>query len=218
MSRAEAVGKTPPSAIEGLTPKERQAREAKYPQATSALKAFETTADTLIKDLEALATHPGLGSITGIVAGRAPGITPQGREAEALYNKIMARGAFQELAAMRQSSPTGGALGSVSNKENDMLQAAFAALDRRQDAPSVRKAVAAAVEQIRASKGNLREAYDLTYEYKRPGGAAAPAAPAGGNFPAPPPAAIDALKKGQGTDAQFDAIFGPGAAARARGR
>lgn len=50
--------------------------------------------------------------------------------------------------------------------------------------------------------------------------APAPAAPApaGGNFPAPPPAAIDALKRGQGTDAQFDAIFGPGAAARARGR
>jgi hypothetical protein len=47
---------------------------------------------------------------------------------------------------------------------------------------------------------------------------AAPVAPAPGNFPAPPAAAIEALKRGQGTDAQFDAIFGPGAAARARGR
>jgi len=46
---------------------------------------------------------------------------------------------------------------------------------------------------------------------------AAPAAPAGG-FPSPTQAAIDALKRGQGTDAQFDAIFGPGAAAKARGR
>jgi hypothetical protein len=49
-------------------------------------------------------------------------------------------------------------------------------------------------------------------------GGAAPAAAGGGNFPAPPAAAIDALRRGQGTDAQFDAIFGPGAAARARGR
>jgi hypothetical protein len=39
-----------------------------------------------------------------------------------------------------------------------------------------------------------------------------------GNFPAPNQAAIDALKRGQGTDEQFDAVFGPGAAARARGR
>jgi hypothetical protein len=49
-------------------------------------------------------------------------------------------------------------------------------------------------------------------------GGAAPAAAGGGNFPPPPAAAIDALRRGQGTDAQFDAIFGPGAAARARGR
>jgi hypothetical protein len=33
-----------------------------------------------------------------------------------------------------------------------------------------------------------------------------------------PQAAIDALKTGRGTDAQFDAIFGPGAAKRARGQ
>ena len=42
-------------------------------------------------------------------------------------------------------------------------------------------------------------------------------APAG-NFPTPNQAAIDALKRGQGTDEQFDAVFGPGAAARVRGR
>jgi hypothetical protein len=58
----------------------------------------------------------------------------------------------------------------------------------------------------------------------RPPAAAAPtgAAPAGPpavrTFPQPTQAAIDALKRGQGTDAQFDAIFGPGAAAKARGR
>jgi hypothetical protein len=58
----------------------------------------------------------------------------------------------------------------------------------------------------------------------RPPAAAAPtsAAPAGTptgrTFPQPTQAAIDALKRGQGTDAQFDAIFGPGAAAKARGR
>lgn len=172
VTRTEAVGKTPASAAasvtEGLSPKERNAREAKFPQATSALRAFESTADTLIKDLERLAAHPGLSSITGIAAGRLPGITSQGREAEALFDKIQARGAFQELSSMRQSSPTGGALGSVSNKENDMLKAAFAALDRRQDAASVRKAVQDAVDQIRASKNNIREAYDLTYEYRQP--------------------------------------------------
>lgn len=170
--REQAVGMTPPQFIEGLTPKERQQREAKLPQATSALKTFENTSSTLEKDLETLAKHPGLSSITGIAAGRIPGITPAGREAEALYDKIVARGGFQELQNMRQASPTGGALGNVSNQEGAQLRQAFAALDRRQDANSVRKAINDAIQQIRASRQNVREAYDLTYEYKQRGGEA----------------------------------------------
>jgi hypothetical protein len=182
--REQAVGMTPPTFMESLTPKERQVREAKFPQATSALKAFDNTATTLIKDLETLANHPGLPSITGIAAGRLPGLTAQGREAQALYDKIMARGGFQELQNMRQASPTGGALGNVSNAEGERLQAAFAALDRRQDAPSVRKAIRDAITQTQTSKQNLREAYDLTYEYKQRGGAAPAAAPATPNIDA----------------------------------
>jgi hypothetical protein len=45
----------------------------------------------------------------------------------------------------------------------------------------------------------------------------APTAPSAG-FPAPPQAAIDALRSGRGTAAQFDEVFGPGAAARVMGR
>lgn len=182
--REQAVGMTPPQFIEGLTPKERQQREAKLPQATSALKTFENTSSTLEKDLETLAKHPGLSSITGIAAGRMPGITSAGREAEALFDKIVARGGFQELQNMRQASPTGGALGNVSNQEGAQLRQAFAALDRRQDANSVRKAINDAIQQIRASRQNVREAYDLTYEYKQRGGEAPAArAPAAGASP-----------------------------------
>jgi hypothetical protein len=176
--RDQAVGMTPPQFMESLTPKERQSREAKFPQATSAVKTFETTSNTLIKDLETLAKHPGLSSITGIAAGRLPGITSAGREAEALFDKISARGGFQELQNMRQASPTGGALGNVSNKEGEQLRQAFAALDRRQDAASVRKAITDAINQIRASQQTIKDAYDMTYEYKQGAGApsAAPAA------------------------------------------
>ena len=180
VSAEEAIANrmTPAKAIEGLTPKERQQREAKFPQATSAVKTFETTSNTLIKDLETLSKHPGLGSITGIAAGRMPGITPAGREAEALFDKIVARGGFQELQNMRQASPTGGALGNVSNQEGAQLRQAFAALDRRQDAGSVRKAILDAINQIRTSQQIIKDTYDLTYEYKQGGGAAsAPASP-----------------------------------------
>ena len=69
--------------------------------------------------------------------------------------------------------------------------------------------------QTRLSRAQSRTAPAPTAQSA--GAAVAPAA-GGRTFPQPPQAAIDALKRGQGTDAQFDAIFGPGAAARARGR
>lgn len=180
VSAEEAIANrmTPAKAIEGLTPKERQQREAKFPQATSAIKTFETTSNTLINDLEKLAKHPGLGSITGIAAGRLPGITAAGREAEALFDKIVARGGFQELQNMRQASPTGGALGNVSNQEGAQLRQAFAALDRRQDAGSVRKAITDAINQIRTSQQTIKDAYDMTYEYKQGGSTQPSTAPA----------------------------------------
>jgi len=160
---------------EFLTLKERQKREADFPKATTALKGIETKTDMLIKELQTLRNHPGLDSITGLIAGRIPGVTSAGREAEALHDKITARGQFQELENMRNASPTGGALGNVSNTEGEKLKASFAALDRRQDAKSVQKAIDAAILQLTSSKGLVRDAYDMTYEYRQP--SAAPAAP-----------------------------------------
>jgi hypothetical protein len=164
-----------------LTPKEIQQREAKFPQATLAVKSFEAKTGELEKDLIALRDHPGLPSITGIAAGRAPGITKEGRAAQALYDKILARGGFKELQDMRAASPTGGALGNVSNQEGTQLRQSFAAIDRVQDAGDVRKAIDTAITDLQGSKGRVREAYDMTYDYK--GGASATPPP-----PPPPPA------------------------------
>jgi len=171
VSREEAIEQrlTPAASTEGLSPKEIQNRNAKFPQATAAVKTFESSTDTLIKDLRTLQSHPGLDSITGIAAGRVPGITASGRAAEALYDKIIARGGFQELQNMRNASPTGGALGNVSNQEGAQLRQAFAAIDRRQNAVDVRKAIDDAITNLEGSKSRVREAYDSTYEYKTGG-------------------------------------------------
>jgi hypothetical protein len=180
VSRDEAITRrmTPANAAEGLAPKEIQRREATFPKATAAVKAFEVSADSLVKDLETLAVHPGLDSITGLLAGRIIGLTSEGRAAKALYDKIVARGGFQELQNVRVASPTGGGLGNVSNQEGTQLKNAFAAVDRTQDASDVRAALTRAAEETKASKGRVREAYELTYEYRpslKPAGADKPA-------------------------------------------
>jgi hypothetical protein len=171
VSREEAISKgmTPASAQEGLAPKEIQKREAAYPQATTAVKAIEKSTDSLITDLKALRDHPGLDSITGVAAGRLPAITSNGRAAQAIYDKIVAKGGFQVLQDMRDASKTGGALGNVSDKEGSQLKSAFAAIDRKQDAPDVRKALDEAISSAQASKARVCEQYDMTYDYKNQG-------------------------------------------------
>jgi hypothetical protein len=163
-------------AAEPLSKKEVQAREAKYPQATKAVQTFDATTNDLISDLQKLKDHPGLNGITGFVYGRTPGVTGKAREAEAIYDRIMARGGFSELQEMRNASPTGGALGNVSNAEGQQLRAAFAAIDRRQDPESVRRAIDDAIVRLQGSKERVRDAYNMTYEYK--GGQTAPSKPA----------------------------------------
>lgn len=154
------------ASAELLTPKEKQKREAAFPQATSAIKGFETKADSFVNDIKKLRDDPGLAEITGIAAGRLPGITANGRRAQALYDKIVAKGGFQTLQDMRDMSKTGGALGNVSNQENTQLKASFAAIDRRQDAKDVKAALDQVIGDIEGSKTRLKEAYDMTYSYK----------------------------------------------------
>jgi hypothetical protein len=180
-SREEALrGRmTPAAAMESLPPKEIQKREAAFPQATSAVKGIEAKATGFIKDLEELRDHPGLSSITGIAAGRLPGITAEGRAAQAIYDKIVAKGGFQALQEMRDASKTGGALGNVSNQEGTQLKASFAAVDRKQDANDVKKAINNAIIDIERTTARMREAYESTYSYKSGGGTAAPASSTG---------------------------------------
>jgi hypothetical protein len=183
VSREEALNKrmTPAGQGVSLTPKQMQTFEAKYPQATAAVKTFESKSDRLAADLETLANHPGLSGISGLIYGRTPAITAEARQAEALYDSIIARGGFQELQDMRAASPTGGALGPVSNTENQYLRDAFAPIKRTQDTPDLKQALLNAAQATNESKQRIREAYDLTYEYRAQRGAK-PAGGATGNW------------------------------------
>jgi hypothetical protein len=172
VDRATAIANkmTPASAMEGLSPREIQLREAKFPQAKTAVASFETSAEKLAKDLETLANSKGLDGITGLIGGRTPAITKEARAAEALYNSIVARGGFNELQNIRASSPTGGALGNVSNAEGQNLRDAFAPLKLTQNASDLRGQLLKAAQETRASVGRIKETFDMTYEYKTQGG------------------------------------------------
>jgi hypothetical protein len=164
-----------------LSEKDAAAREASYPRATSALKSFDAKTDKFDRDIaELLENEKGLNEITGFFAGRTDlsAMSKEARRALALFNTITAKGGFSELQDMRNASPTGGALGNVSNQEGKQLIDSFGALSRTQNANDLRKSLTTARSDLQNLKQRMREAYDLTYEY-RGAGAGAPALPPG---------------------------------------
>jgi hypothetical protein len=161
---------------EELPLKERQKREASFPKATQALRSFEDNAGQMVELIAKLRDHPALGAILGPIESRLPSVFPGATNAEALFDQIMAKGAFSELQNMRSASPTGGALGNVSNFEVQQLRAAFAALNRSQRPEDFKAALDRAVDSIQQAQGRVQEAYDETYSYRQ----AAPAQGGGG--------------------------------------
>jgi hypothetical protein len=167
-------------AAPGLSNKDIQKREAVFPQATQAVKGFESKSDLFIKDLERLRDDPGLNQITGPIYGRTPSVSQAGSRAQALYDKIFAKGGFQALQDMREASKTGGALGNVSNEEGRRLEKSIVGgLDRTQNIKDVRRNINDLIDEIRTSKARVREAYDSTYDYRTQQGAAPSSAPGG---------------------------------------
>lgn len=145
-------------------------REAAFPKASGAFTAATSEIDSLVSDLGKLAKAPGLSSILGGVEGRLPSVFGKATDAQVLYDAIMSRGAFRELQAMRDSSPTGGALGQVTEKELAMLQSAFGALGQIQSEKSFGDNVKEVVRKLEAAKKNISDVYNATYSYRQSAG------------------------------------------------
>lgn len=188
-----------------LPPKEKQKLDVAYPKASAALRSATNEIDTLVKDLKALSSHPGLSGITGGIEGRLPSVSKNSTAAQALLNKIVARGQFRELQNLRNASPTGGALGSISDRENQALRAAFGAFDQTQGVDSFKQAITDALSQLEFAKGNIQQTFDDTYAYRQG------AAPTATSPVAPSAAAIQHLIANPSLAAAFDQKYGAGA-------
>jgi len=78
---------------------------------------------------------------------------------------------FDKLQEMRNNSPTGGALGQVSEFENRLLQSVWGALEQSQSPPQFKDNLEKVRKQSQESWGRIKEAYkqDYNVEYKEAG-------------------------------------------------
>lgn len=139
--------------------------------ATEALNAMEGTVakyDKTIALAERLLKNPSLDGIIGNIQGNIPETvlslsSQDAANALSDYNALISVAGFQELQAMRDASPTGGALGQVSDSENRLLQQSAFASSRTQSEAKFRESLKTYLKLLRESKGRVEKAYERTY-------------------------------------------------------
>ena len=118
---------------------------------------------------EELLGHPGLPGITGVY-GKFPDIPKvegfhEGAafDANALLNSLKTQIFTSALQKMRRDSPTGGALGNVSNLEGDKLERIMGAMERSVSLDEFKKQLNRFINQLDYSRNKLRGDFESTY-------------------------------------------------------
>ena len=154
-------------------------------EALTAMEGVTAKYDKTIELAERLLKNPALDGIIGNVQGNIPETvlslsSQDAANALSDYNALLAVAGFQELQAMRDASPTGGALGQVSDSENRLLQQSAFASSRTQSEAKFRESLRTYLKLLRESKGRVEKAYERTYGGRFAPQRAPAAAPAAG--------------------------------------
>lgn len=113
-------------------------REAEGKAATAKTEAGAKQAELVSQDIERALKLVGT-TTAGVGATLSAIPATSARNLAALLNTIKSSVGFNKLQAMRDASPTGGALGNVSNVELELLQATLGSLDQSQSPKQLRE-------------------------------------------------------------------------------
>ena len=137
-------------------------------EAYNTMEAATAKYDETIARAKRLLSNPSLDNIIGNVQGNIPEtalslLSQDAANALSDYNELLAVAGFQELQAMRDASPTGGALGQVSDSENRLLQQSAFASSRTQDEAKFKQSLRTYIKRLEDSKRRVEGAYERTF-------------------------------------------------------
>ena len=164
-------------------------------QDTASLNGGLASFDRLAAAANDALSAPGLPGTAGL-RGAIPNIPgSDAADAAAKLNTLKSQIAFGVLQEMRNNSKTGGALGSVSDKEQEMLKSALAPIEKSQSIEELRKSLKGVIDYANGAKDRMRAAYNMKHGERQMGGAT-------GSFGAPKTTdsilnQADAILKGQ---------------------
>jgi len=167
------VGQEPAADLPGVAASEPEAKRltelrATLPKARASLSATEDKLTSLDADIASLINDPALAKITGDELAQYRGsfptlFGPGAARAQSKLEAIIAQGVFSELAEIKQQSPTGSALGAVSDKEGALLAAGFGELKQAQKAEDVVTALNKIKASLARSRARLRSTFNEEY-------------------------------------------------------
>lgn len=155
LAGAEAGGKT--------TGTGKAQRALDLPAAQARLGSATQKIDFFIRKAGDIAADPSLSRATGLMA-YIPSVHGGGaKNVENAIEALKAQIGFQELQDMRANSPTGGALGQVTERELTFLQNSLLSLERSQSPEQYRANLLDIIEYANGMKARLKRAFDQTY-------------------------------------------------------
>jgi hypothetical protein len=167
---------TPKEAASIETPEQKLAYQADLQKQKArvdlelALPAAKSSVDATIGDIDAqiarvknLREHKGLQYITGGIMGRIGSTGKEATSAQADLDQIIAKAGFDALQQMRNASPTGGALGNVSDREGKRLEASAAAMSQAQGTKAFKDKLDRFMADLERAKKSIKSAFDAQY-------------------------------------------------------
>lgn len=120
---------------------------------------FNQNVDEDVRLIDEILRSNNLGGVTGAgsMLSKVPGTGYA--DTKAKLDRLTNRGAFNTLAEMRANSPTGGALGSVSDRENAMLASAAGTLSTAQSPAALAKALREYKSKLLQSKTRINTSF-----------------------------------------------------------
>lgn len=146
-----------------ITAKGQATRQLDAPLARQTLTGVSTGYDNMISSVDQILASPGLSRAVG-VGSYIPGIRGGSKvDADALITALKSQVGFNVLQNMRDMSKTGGALGQISDKEEELLQNNLAALSTDQSPAQFRQQLMRIRQFAVQSKQRMQGAFDAQY-------------------------------------------------------
>lgn len=140
-------------------------KDMAFPDAQGQFEAALAIIDNRLADITRFRKHPAATRVIGpldaftLNFGRARG-------AQAIYDALVATATLDELQQMRQNSPTGGALGNVSDADIRVLRQSIGALGQDQNEEDFNASLKIFEDRLKTARDRLIRRYKENYGYK----------------------------------------------------